>query len=314
MINADKPNLWKKDTALSVDLYNNWFIQFAPPTFRASRVEATMLVKHAFELTNDLESIAPETLLVSPQVLPILRMCTAPPLARDRLVGLSNTTKNLVGNLEAGRLPPRMPKDQLQAALTKISETILRLLDVDLFPWLSEHSLPSEQMRDRSAMVVADRLTGANADPLIRNAQEQRQLDKLRQFLVERGYKEEQPPPGSLPTAMPRGTFWFRLNVRVGAELEVNIPIDAVIQPKGAPLGAMPILIEAKSAGDFTNVNKRRKEEATKNRQLQERYGDQTKIILLLAGYFDAPYLGYEAAEGLDWVWEHRIQDLDQVL
>ena len=31
---------------------------------------------------------------------------------------------------------------------------------------------------------------------------------------------------------------------------------------------------------------------------------------LFLCGYFDSGYLGYEAAEGIDWVWEHRIDDL----
>ncbi|MBN1953687.1 MAG: N-6 DNA methylase, partial [Anaerolineae bacterium] len=30
-------------------------------------------------------------------------------------------------------------------------------------------------------------------------------------------------------------------------------------------------------------------------------------------GYFNSQYLGYEAAEGLDWVWEHRIEDLAQL-
>jgi hypothetical protein len=25
---------------------------------------------------------------------------------------------------------------------------------------------------------------------------------------------------------------------------------------------------------------------------------------------FDSGYLGYESAEGIDWVWEHRIDDL----
>jgi len=30
----------------------------------------------------------------------------------------------------------------------------------------------------------------------------------------------------------------------------------------------------------------------------------------LPCGYFDSGYLGYEAAEGIDWVWEHRIDDL----
>lgn len=30
----------------------------------------------------------------------------------------------------------------------------------------------------------------------------------------------------------------------------------------------------------------------------------------ILCGYFDSGYLGYEAAEGIDWIWEHRIDDL----
>lgn len=72
----------------------------------------------------------------------------------------------------------------------------------------------------------------------------------------------------------------------------------------------MPILIECKSAGDFTNTNKRRKEEATKIKQLKDSYGDNVEFILFLCGYFDTGYLGYEAAEGIDWVWEHRIDDL----
>ena len=29
-INADKPHLWKADIAASVDLFNTWFLEFAP--------------------------------------------------------------------------------------------------------------------------------------------------------------------------------------------------------------------------------------------------------------------------------------------
>ncbi len=90
----------------------------------------------------------------------------------------------------------------------------------------------------------------------------------------------------------------------------VNIPIDAVAMPKTAESGDFPLLIEAKSAGDFTNVNKRRKEEATKIAQLRQTYGQRIRFILFLCGYFDGSYLGYEAAEGIDWVWEHRIDEL----
>jgi type II restriction enzyme len=89
-----------------------------------------------------------------------------------------------------------------------------------------------------------------------------------------------------------------------------NIPIDAVVMPRGSELGKLPLLIEAKSAGDYANTNKRRKEEATKFRQLTSTYGDDVRFVLFLCGYFDAGYLGYEAAEGIDWVWEHRMDDL----
>lgn len=62
--------------------------------------------------------------------------------------------------------------------------------------------------------------------------------------------------------------------------------------------------------GDFTNTNKRRKEEAIKMAQLRSTYGAAICFNLFLCGYFDSGYLGYEAAEGIDWVWEHRIDDL----
>jgi type II restriction enzyme len=80
--------------------------------------------------------------------------------------------------------------------------------------------------------------------------------------------------------------------------------------PFDADKGDIPVLIEAKSAGDFTNVNKRRKEEAHKMTQLKHTYGKNIRYGLFLCGYFDTGYLGYEAAEVIDWVWEHRIDDL----
>jgi hypothetical protein len=72
----------------------------------------------------------------------------------------------------------------------------------------------------------------------------------------------------------------------------------------------LPILIEAKSAGDFTNTNKRRKEEAQKHTQLQERFGLDVVYVLFLCGYFGDGYLSYEAEAGMDFVWEHRSDDL----
>lgn len=87
----------------------------------------------------------------------------------------------------------------------------------------------------------------------------------------------------------------------------MNMPMDAVVMPMNRKV---PLLIEAKSAGDFTNVNKRRKEEATKIQQLKAAHGDKVRFILFLCGYFDENYLSYEAAAGIDWFWEHRPEDL----
>ena len=44
--------------------------------------------------------------------------------------------------------------------------------------------------------------------------------------------------------------------------------------------------------------------------QLRHNYGKKISFVLLLCGYFNSGYLGYEEAEGIDWVWEHRIDDL----
>ena len=243
---------------------------------------------------------------------------TCPPIARDRLVGLAGVTKSLVENMEDTdnpRVSPRMAADRLSDELSKIAKTINRMADPDIFVWLPEMREPTEQEVQRSATVVADRLCGAVADPIIRNAQEKRQLAAITHFLQNRGYTEAN--AGTKYNEMATGTFSFHTNVPVlvaeGAEDRINIPVDVVILPKSAQAGDFPLLIEAKSAGDFTNVNKRRKEEAAKMQQLKNTYGNTVSYSLFLCGYFDSGYLGYEAAEGIDWIWEHRINDLEQL-
>lgn len=308
-VNADKTGKWKDDVRLSVDFYNSWFIEFAPKTYRDTRGITTKQVVKALEWTSNLNSIAPEVLKAHPNVLPMLRMSTAPPIARDRLIGLANVSQNLVLSMEQdNRVPPKMSKTALDEQLLRIGQTILKLADHDLFVWLETRNKPSEIERHRAATIVADRLCGSVSNPIIRNAQERRQLGAIRQWLENRGYTYVQ--NSQADTIIP-GTFSFRLNmpVRQPDGRHVNIPIDTVIQPLKAKTGDLPLLVEAKSAGDFTNTNKRRKEEAQKVAQLRATYGD-VRFILFLCGYFDSGYLGYEAAEGIDWVWEHRIDDL----
>src|SRR6266481_8267942 len=316
-INADKPHLWKDDIRASVDQFNQWFMKFAPKAYRDTRKETIESVEQGLTLTKDLTTITPDVIKANPGILPTLRMSTCPPLARDRLIGLADSSKNLVGTLAEGKLPPHLAKDLLDAHLKKITAILSKMLDVDIFPWIEEKRKPSKEERYRSSTIVADRLCGAVAEPIVRNAQEKRQLALIEKYLTDRGYKLKAHPGATPLKQMEPGTFSFRLNVLVKpskAEAKtVKIPIDAVIQPKRAKLPHLPILIEAKSAGDFTNVNKRRKEEAIKINYLKATHGKDVVFVLFLCGYFDAAYLGYEAAEGIDWIWEHRTEDLDKL-
>lgn len=313
-VNRDKPDRWKEDIAQSVDMYNDWFIHFAPEAYRTTRVQTTSAVAATLKATRNLMDVGIELLKANPSVLPALRMSTCPPLAVDRLIGLAGVSGNLVKVMEKyNRLPPRMSQPELDRDLEKIGEIIERMADPDVFVWLGRSDDPSEQELYRAATIVADRLCGAVANPIIRNAQEKRQLAAIGAWLTALGYRNLPAGEGVKFGEMQPGTFSFRLNVPIEQEGKgkmLNIPVDAVVMSKTARPGDLPLLIEAKSAGDFTNVNKRRKEEATKMNQLRRTYGKDVRFILFLCGYFDSGYLGYEAAEGIDWVWEHRINDL----
>ena len=185
------------------------------------------------------------------------------------------------------------------------------MADPDIFVWLQAKRAATKAEVHRAATIVADRLTNADTNPIIRNAQEKRQLDAISTWLEGRGYTKLR--PGIAFNKMPAGTYSFRLNVPVtsdGGASTVNIPVDTAVMPIKAKADELPLMIEAKSAGDFTNTNKRRKEEAQKINQLRHTFGNGVRFVLFLCGYFDCGYLGYEAAEGIDWVWEHRIDDL----
>ena len=133
-VNLDKPQQWKADVTASVDLYNTWFMAFAPDAFRTARQKTAGTVLEDLQHTQYLADLTLTTLRQRPGVLRVLRMCTAPPLALDRLVGLSGVNKSLVQTMEASevgipKLPQRMANDVLDDQLTRIAVVIRRLTD-----------------------------------------------------------------------------------------------------------------------------------------------------------------------------------------
>jgi len=307
-INRKNPDGWNADIDKSVDFYNQWFLRFAPATYREERKDTTRRVRKAFAVISDGRDLQAESFLRSPEILTILRQMTCPPLARDRLAGLAGVSRSVVKHFEDGG------HETPTCRCAPILDVISSLLDVDLMPWIGfGGGVPTPAGRRMASLVVADRLCGALSDPIIRNAQEQRQLASIASFLNAKGYIRC--APSSFEKMRP-GEYAFHLNIQVvqggDQDRRVNIPVDVAILPKSAVAGDFPIIIEAKSAGDFTNVNKRRKEEAQKMAQLKRTYREVV-FLLFLCGYFDTGYLGYEAAEGIDWIWEHRISDMEKL-
>ena len=310
-INKKKSERWKADVQQSVMFYNNWFLNFAPATYINARQEAINKVESAFQKTQCFNLLSIDILKSAPESIQILRMATTPPLARDRLIGLANITDNLMEKMEKGLFPPKMKQEDIDKSLCRIIDIINSLLDLDIMPWLERKSIPQERDRLLATHVIGDRVCGSLSDPIIRNEQEHRQLISISNYLNEKGYTFIESKEIAEFKSMIPGTYTYHLNVpvKMGRKKIVKMPIDVVIKRKDAKTGELPVLIECKSAGDFTNTNKRRKEEATKIEQLRDTYGKNVEFILFLCGYFDSGYLGYEAAEGIDWIWEHRIED-----
>ena|GEM_PF-84197 len=295
-VNRDKPDLWKRDIAASVDKFNRWFVRFAPKAFRSTRERTAKQVERALHTTDNLTNLSVKVIKQHPEILATLRMSTCPPLAVDRLIGLAGVPASLVRRMEReNKLPTRMDRIRLDTELRKIGKIILRMADPDIFVWLAHKANPGDKEIYRASTIVADRLCGSIANPIIRNAQEQRQLAAIASWLRKRGYRQMRAIPKERFGTMCPGTFAFRMNVPVqlkGKANQVNIPIDAVVMPNSASKGELPALVEAKSAGDFTNVNKRRKEEAMKMSQLKNTYGKSIRFNLFLCGYFDSGVFG----------------------
>lgn len=56
-VNRDKPDNWKSDIIASVDMYNKWFMEFAPKTFREAREQTAKDVEDALQKTSNMSDI-----------------------------------------------------------------------------------------------------------------------------------------------------------------------------------------------------------------------------------------------------------------
>jgi len=302
---AKRPSDWQTDIDQSVSEYDGWYLARAPAMFLQARGRAVAAVEEAMLATEDFRQFTPNALAHSPAVLTVARMCVSPPMARDRFVGFSGANKSLVTVMERDAVIPANAR-RLDMQLVVMCDFLRPLLDPTLFSWLEAKRSPTQVERERAMLVIGERLTATYYLPMLRNTQEVRQKDLMRTYLESEGFEES----SLLPFEMPSGTFCFGRNVPVARAdgVRQNLPVDCVVAPQREDLPL--VCVEMKSAGDFTNVNKRRKEESDKHDALKRKYGDRVVFLLQLFGYFGTTYLSFEAAAKIDWAWDHRLSDL----
>jgi type II restriction enzyme len=108
------------------------------------------------------------------------------------------------------------------------------------------------------------------------------------------------------------------VNGKTSEDLILKQNVDVLIKPLSYATDALPIFMEAKSMSDEVNPNKRQKEEAQKINNLIRMWGSRSAsdiiYLLLLGGTVPRRYLEVEAGSGIDWIWEHRVEDLKILL
>ena len=196
-INSDKTQLWKADVAQSIDFYNDWFLRFAPGTYRKQRVIRTKEVHTAFEKTDNLET---------------------------------------------------------------------------------------------------------------------QQYGMLTRWLLYRGYKQIASDACGCPKAMPADSFSFCCTSSTGKKKTSVNPTYCIVKPADTGKMCPHVIIEAKSSENISSSIRSAKRDARKFATFKEHLEKNVQFILLLCGYFDGYYLGPQAAEGIDWVWQHRLDDLKHLL
>ncbi len=121
-VNRDKPDRWKQDIRQSVDMYNEWFLRFAPQAYRKTRAQTTKDVETMLTATKNLTDVGINLMKANPSVLPSLRMSTCPPIAMGRLVGLAGISRTLLKLMEKeNRLPLQMSSEELDCNLKKLA-------------------------------------------------------------------------------------------------------------------------------------------------------------------------------------------------
>jgi len=310
LMNAKSSENWESDRVVAKEQIIDWLaITTSTKNSRSILENQITLVLDELARLNSVE----KAIVKNPRILTSLRSLTRRDIGTSQIATFLGVGTSMYEAIERAEKP-------VAPILSGIVSLLEKELDESLAPWIVENRNPAKEEMNRSVIVAADRILKRSTSTELRYKHEPRQLDKLKGYLDSKGYSEVSGTGISNPRKdMKPGSYAFRVNIDGltidGVTLKQNV--DTLIMPFSKSSGLLPIFLEAKSMTDEVNPNKRQKEEAQKVDNVRRKWQDKSErlnFVLLLGGTVPRRYLEVEAGSGLDWIWEHRVNDLDKLM
>ena len=309
-MNAKSPEQWEKDRVIAKKEIISWLADAADAT--DLRIAIEQKTSDTLRRIIGKRSIK-QVILDDSSSLTVLRSLTRRDIGTSQMATFLGVTTNNLESVEAGRKEPDHIADDAE-------EILMKELDQTISTWIVDGLTPSEEEFKRTLWIASDRILRRSTSTDLRYRHEPRQLEKLERFLQDEGYSPIESNSIKDPRkGMPKGTYAFRVGIegRTSDGLALMQTVDALIKPFSVSENLLPIFLEAKSMTDEVNPNKRQKEEAQKVESARRRWqtdSERLNFILLIGGTVPKRYLQVEAGSDLDWIWEHRVEDLNLLL
>lgn len=262
----------------------------------------------AFALTDEFKEITAESILKDPRIIRILRYSVAPSISQmkfGQMLGIPSVDKfERIGNPVA---------DCASESLNSVAEEMARFfrenLDEQRFPWIA-----NSRQRDSNSFLFARNWTCAlaadqNAQTNYRNWRRSQQELAISSQLVTFGYKMSDFKGVVLRQSdIPVGEYTKEVKVR-GRTIQ---KADIVIRSKKTD-GL--VLIEAKTVGVEIDATKRIKECCDKASDWKSSAElANPNVAAVIAGFFSERNIENLRKSEVQVVWEHRLQDLGDII
>ncbi|MBA3769166.1 MAG: XamI family restriction endonuclease [Blastocatellia bacterium] len=278
--------------------------------FRRERLEEPLeAYSEAFEIVRDaVENLIEETvdlsqleekalgLLKKPATLEAFRYLAGPPISKDDLETLVDTTS----------LAPAFLDTRPELVLLLV-QTIKDVLDRNRFPWVSDQREPT--MAERHAAIIASTALIATQRVATsrRTKGKKAQEAMVREALLGYGLEEVTVPGGSIPStthasAPKPGQFCGKETKLGGRKADLIVCLwDSRIMP-----------IECKVSNSSINSLKRlNAEAAAKAKGWIDDFGRRTIVpVAVISGVFKREYLVDAQDRGLTIYWSHKLNEL----